>query len=114
MKSVDEKHEMLGFIGEQCLTEQVAPRESDVVRGRYLFQPPTETCYKLLDQGKSERHIDRLALFHYAVKSEADFQAKAEKGTAMGGIPKGWDYFDQKNECAPPPRCSVTRFAAAM
>ena len=102
MHSVDEKHEKLVFRGGRCVTKKVAPRESDVVGGRYLFQPPDETCYKFLDQGKPERHIDRLALFHYAVKSEEDFQAKSDKGTAMGGIPKGWDYFAEKNECAPP------------
>lgn len=100
MQSVDEKHEKVILRGGRCVTAQPQPRESEVVRGRFLFQPPTETCYKFLDQSKPDRHIDRLALFHYAVKSEEDFQKKSDKGTAMGGIPKGWDYYAEKNECA--------------
>lgn len=43
-----------------------------------------------------EPTADTLALFHYAVKSRTDFEAKMARG---GGKPKAWDYWDKVERC---------------
>ena len=41
--------------------------------------------------------VSRIVLYHYALKSAADFQAKSERGSGMGNH-KTTQFFDMVNE----------------
>ncbi len=57
------------------------------------------------------RHAPRLALYHYATRSEAEFRAKAARGSAMGNR-RGWAYFGAVAAAATAP-CGEAAAAAA-
>lgn len=44
---------------------------------------------------------ERVALMHYAVKTEADFRKKIVRGSSMGGDAKDMTYFEEIRACAP-------------
>lgn len=52
-------------------------------------------CYKSAEPLYRNGTVERVALFHYATKSEEDFQNKMQRGSGMSLRAKGYDYFNE-------------------
>lgn len=51
----------------------------------------------------------KVALYHYATKSLADFTSKMSRGSGMSAATKGMEYFDQIARCGLGLPCQCTR-----
>lgn len=79
----------------------------------FKYKPPytaVNTAHDVVKGPKSERHlIDRLALYHYAVKSEEEFAAKMARGSGTRfrsdwkeHIVAMWEYKGKDNSLTTP------------
>ena len=57
-------------------------------------------CYKSAEPLYRNGTVERVALFHYATKSEEDFKNKMQRGSGMSLRAKGYDYFNEIQKCA--------------
>jgi hypothetical protein len=60
-------------------------------------------CYRTAEPLLRNGTVNKIALFHFATKSAADFQNKMARGSGMSLRAKGYDYYNEILKCAPLP-----------
>lgn len=57
-------------------------------------------CYRTAQPLLRNGTVNKVALFHFATKSAADFQKKMARGSGMSLRAKGYDYYNEILKCA--------------
>lgn len=86
-----------------------APHAAAAGRRAAAQPPPRSRCHRDAGFQRSSASVTRVALFHYATKSEQDFVVKVQRGSAMKKTGKPWSFFHQVQRCASAAVCCHAR-----
>ena len=79
---------------------EIKPRNKNVCLPREAaLRPGGDRCYQDAGCMHSSASVTRVALFHFTTKSEADFAAKLDRGSAMTHRGKNWSFFERVARC---------------
>ncbi|KAK9807050.1 hypothetical protein WJX72_012053 [[Myrmecia] bisecta] len=86
------KHTHVKLIGNTHFTRYIGATPHD-----FIFEPPkfavTENFERVDGPFSATISMNKVAIYHYVIKSEQDFGVKMGRGSAHGVTVKDWDYF---------------------